>query len=104
MTGEINSIPPTVDTVVLSSTGSTSPPWIPVDGDDATSNVDAGVDVVGTETLDNFAIPLPVVTSPLQETAGFSERAMSETLKSDASKKGKPPFLDPSSLVALGER
>lgn len=97
MPGEIRSIPPTVDTVVLSSTGSTGPPWIPVDEDDAKSSVDAA-------THGNVAIPLPESNPISMESENFSETTMSATLDNGPSPKGKPPFLDPSSLIALGER
>jgi|GEM_PF-1678054 hypothetical protein len=104
MHGSNSSIPPTVDTVVLSSAGSTSPPWIPVDGDDSSSNVDVGVDVLGSETNEDVAIPLPESTPMSVAPEIFSETMTGETLSSGASQKGRTPFLDPSSLIALGER
>lgn len=104
MRGNSSSTPPSVDKVVLSSTGSTSPPWIPVDGDTASSTVDAGEDVRGAGTIDDVAIPLPASTPTSVATEIFSETMKSDTLDGGASQKGRTLLLDPSSLIALGER
>jgi hypothetical protein len=47
---------------------------------------------------------LPESNPISMESENFSETTMSATLDNGPSPKGKPPFLDPSSLIALGER
>jgi len=102
VTSEPKSIPPTVHSVIHASTGSTSPAWIPVDGNETVHVPTATAEVINTTTLANVTMPMTDLPSPGLEVA--SEGNGGERLEAKPSTKGSPHFLDPSSLVALGER